>query len=94
MGQLRTAPTVQGTTPAPDASEAPREGPSDQGDMSWGEWQMDFTVLPRVPGNFRHLLVPVVTKTESIPTRAETAAGVAAASLDETTPGLGLPGSL
>lgn len=55
---------------------------------------MDFTVLPRVPGNFRHLLVPVVTKTEPTPTRAETAAGVAAASLDETTPGLGLPGSL
>ena len=61
------------------------------------DWQMDFTVMKRVLGNFRYLLVLVDTFSgwiEAFPARTETVAEVAKALLKEIIPRFGLQGSL
>ena len=61
------------------------------------DWKTDFTVMLRVPGNFRYLLALVDTFSgciEAFPTRTEMAAEVAKALLQEIIPRFWLPGSL
>ncbi|TEA34149.1 hypothetical protein DBR06_SOUSAS2710007, partial [Sousa chinensis] len=61
------------------------------------DWQINFTVMPRVLGNFRYLLVLVDTISEWIeafPARTEMAAEVAKALLKDIIARFGLPRSL
>lgn len=61
------------------------------------DWQIGFTALTRVPGNFRHPLVLMDTFSgwiETFPARTRTAAEVAKALLKEITFRFGLSGSL
>lgn len=61
-----------------------------------GDWQIDFTVVPRAMGHYRYLLVFVDTLTEWVedfPHQRESFLGKKAL-LKETSPRLGLPLSI
>ena len=79
----------------------PYKAHSDQRNMFW-ERLADFTVMPRIPGNFRHLLVLADTLSgwdrKVYPARSETAAQVATGTTKRNNPTpatlVWVPGSL
>ena len=75
----------------------PQMGTQHRGTCLTEDWQIDFTQIPQIPGNFRYLLVCVNTFSgwvEAYPTRTEKASQVVKVLLKEIIPQFGLPNTL
>ena len=79
------------------AVRPPQMGTQPKGTCPTEDWQVEFTQMPRVAGNFRYLLVCVDTFSgwvEAYPPRTETAFEVVKDLLKEIIPRFGLPNTL